>query len=122
MVPAAVAVKVAVVAAALTATKAGTDSWLLLLVSVTVDPPVEAGWLNVILQLLAVPCSRLVGLQTTLDISVGGTRLIVAAWELLPSVAVTVALCLLAMVAAAEAVKVAVVVAALTATKAGTVI
>jgi hypothetical protein len=69
IVAAAVAVKVAVVADALTATKAGTVSWPLLLFSVTFDPPAGAGWLNATVQVLAALCPRLVGLQTTEEIA-----------------------------------------------------
>jgi hypothetical protein len=120
IVAAAVAVKAAVVAVPLTTTEAGTFSRLLLLLTVTVDPPDGAGWLNVTVQLLAAFGPSMVGLQTTLDTSPGTTRLIVAVRELLPSVAVTVALWLLEIVAAAVAVKAAVVAVALTATEAGT--
>ena len=92
IVAAAVAVKVAVVAVALTATEAGTVSKPLLLPSVTVEPPAGAAEDRVTVQLLVALCPRLVGLQTTLDTSTGACRPIVAVCELLPRVAVTVAL------------------------------
>jgi hypothetical protein len=77
MVAAAVAVKVAVVAVAFTATEAGTVNWLLSLPSVTVDPPAGAGWVSVTVQLPAAPGPRLVGLQTTEEIA--GTEMVAPA-------------------------------------------
>ena len=118
---AAVALKVAVVAPAPTVTEAGTVSEALLLASVTLDPPVGAVCVSVTVQVLTALCPRLVGLQATLETSTGAKRLIVAVCELVPSVAVTVALWLLAIVAAAVALKVAVVAPAATVTEAGTV-
>ena len=89
---AAVALKVAVVAPAATRIDAGTVSDALLLASVTFDPPVGAVWVRVTVQVLTALCPRLVGLQATLETSTGASRLIVAVCELLPRVAVTVAL------------------------------
>ena len=89
---AAVALKVAVVFPDVAVTDAGTVSKPLLLPSVTVEPPAGAACVSVTVQLLVALCPRLVGLQTTLDTSTGATRLIVAVCELLPKVAVTVAL------------------------------
>jgi hypothetical protein len=70
----------------------GNASRPLLLLSVSVVPPAGAGWLSVTVQLLDALWLRLVGLQLTLDTDTGGTRLIVATCERLPSVAVTIAL------------------------------
>ena len=89
---AAVALKVAVVDPAVTVTDAGTVSEALLLASVTLDPPVGAVWVSVTVHVLTALCPRLVGLQATPETSTGASRLIVAVCELLPSVAVTVAL------------------------------
>ena len=89
---AAVALKVAVVAPAATVTDAGTASEGLLLASVTLDPPAGAVWLSVTVHVLTALCPRLTGLQATPDTSTGASRLTVAVWELLPRVAVTVAL------------------------------
>ena len=91
-VAAAVALKVAVVAPAATVTDAGTVSKVLLLASVTLAPPVGAAWLKVTVQVLAALGARLAGLQATPDTSTGASRLMVAVFELLPRVAVTVAL------------------------------
>ena len=88
---AAVALNVAVVAPAVTVTDAGTVSEALLLASVTLDPPVGAVWVRVTVQVLTAFCPRLVGLQARVDTSTGARRLIVAVFELLPRVAVTVA-------------------------------
>src|SRR5580704_9428330 len=118
---AAVALNVAVVAPAPTVTEAGTVSEALLLASVTLEPPVGAVCVSVTVHVLTALCPRLVGLQATLETSTGAKRLIVAVCELLPSVAVTVALWLLAIEAAAVALKVAVVAPAATVTEAGTV-
>ena len=89
---AAVALKVAVVAPAATVTDAGTVSEALLLASVTLEPPVREIWVMVTVQVLTALCPRLVGLQTTPETSTGANRLTVAVFELLPNVAVTVAL------------------------------
>ena len=118
---AAVALNVAAVAPAVTVTVAGTVSKALLLASITVEPPVGAVCVNVTVQVLTVLCPKFAGLHTTPDTSTGARRLIVAARELDPSVAVTVALWLLGIEAAAVALNVAVVAPAVTATVAGTV-
>ena len=91
---AAVALKVAVVAPAATVTDAGTvRAEVLLLARVTLDPPVGAAWVSVRVQMLVALCPRLAGVQTTPETSTAAAdRLIVAVCELLPSVAVTVAL------------------------------
>ena len=92
IVAAAVALKVAVVAPAVTVTDAGTVSEVLLLASVTLDPPAGAASFSVTVHVLTALCPRLVGLHATPETSTGASRLIVAVWELLPRVAVTVAL------------------------------
>ena len=89
---AAVALKVAVVAPAATVADTGTVSEALLLAKVTLDPPVGAGWASVTVHVLAALWPRLVGLHATPEISAGASRLMVAVFELLPRVAVTVAL------------------------------
>jgi hypothetical protein len=89
---AAVALNVVVVAPDATVTEAGTVSEALLLASVTLDPPVGAVWVSVTVQVLTALCPRLVGAQATPETRTGASRLMVAVWELLPSVAVTVAL------------------------------
>ena len=88
---AAVALNIAVVAPAATVTDAGTVSEALLLASVTLDPPVGAVWFSVTVQVLTALCPRLAGMQATPETSTGASRLIVAVCELLPRVAVTVA-------------------------------
>ena len=88
---AAVALKVAVVAPAATVTEAGTVSRVLLLASVTLEPPARAVWVSVTVQVLTALCPRLAGLHATPETSTGADRLIVAVFELLPKVAVTVA-------------------------------
>ena len=88
---AAVALKVAVVAPPVTVTDAGTVSRALLLPSVTLDPPVGAVWVSVTVQVLTALWPRLVGVQARVDTKTGARRLIVAVRELLPRVAVTVA-------------------------------
>jgi hypothetical protein len=92
MLAAAVALKVAVVAPATTVTDAGRVSDVLLLANATLDPPVGAVWVRVTVQVLTALCPRLVGLQDTPETRTGARRLIVAVCELLPKVAVTVAL------------------------------
>ena len=89
---AAVALKVAVVAPPVTVTDAGTVSRALLLPSVTLDPPVGAVCVNVTVHVLTALCPTLVGLHAKVDTSTGANRLMVAVSELVPSVAVTVAL------------------------------
>jgi len=118
---AAVAVKAPVVAPDVTVTEAGTTSKALLLPSVTLDPAAGAGWVSVTVQELVALCPRLVGLHVTLETSTGDRRLIIAVCEVVPRVAVTVALWLLAIEAAAVAVKLPVVAPDATVTDAGTV-
>ena len=91
---AAVALKVAVVAPAATVTDAGTVSAeVLLLASVTIEPPVGAAWVSVRVQMLVALCPRLPGLQATPETTTAGAdRLMAAVSEMLPRVAVTVAL------------------------------
>ena len=89
---AAVALNIAVVAPAATVTDAGTMSEALLLVKVTLEPPVGAVWVSVTVQMLTALCPRLAGLQPAPETSTGASKLIVAVLELLPRVAVTVAL------------------------------
>ena len=86
------AVNVAVVAPDDTVTDAGTVSSVLLLATVTVDPPAGAVCVRVTVQLEVALWPKLVGLQATPDTRTGACRLIVAVCELAPSVAVTVAL------------------------------
>ena len=76
MVAAAVALKFAVVAA--TVTDAGTPSRLLLLTSVTAEPPVGAVWVRVTVQALTALWPRLVGLQASEETNTGASRLMVA--------------------------------------------
>jgi hypothetical protein len=78
-----VALNVAVVAAAATVTEAGTVSVGLVLVSVTIAPPVGAALVRVTVQTLEEFRPRLVGLQASDDISTGAVRLIVALAEVL---------------------------------------
>ena len=89
---AAVALNVAAVAPDATVAAAGTDSEVLLLESVTAEPPVGAACVSVTVQVLTALCPKLVGLHATADTSTGAVRLIVAVCKLLPRVAVTVAL------------------------------
>jgi hypothetical protein len=93
-VAAAVALKVAVVAPAATVTDAGTVSAVLLLASITLEPPVGAVWVSVTVQVLTPLGLRLVGLQARPDTRTpaDANRLMVAVCELAPRVAVTVAL------------------------------
>ena len=88
----AVALNVAVVAPAATVTVPGTVSKALLLPSVTLDPPVGAVCVKVTVHVLTALCPTLAGLHATPDTSTGATRLIAAVCELVPKVAVTVAL------------------------------
>ena len=88
---AAVALNVAVVAPAATLTEAGTVSKVLLLASVTLDPPAGAVWVSVTVQVLTALCPRLVGPHATPETRTDANRLMVAVFELLPRVAVTVA-------------------------------
>ena len=89
---AAVALKVAVVAPAVTVTEAGTVSEVLLLASVTVDPPRGAIWVSVTVQALTALWPRLAGLQAMPETRTGASKLMVAVCELVPRDAVTVAL------------------------------
>ena len=89
---AAVALKVAVVDPDATVTDAGTVSKALLLASVTLDPPAGAVWVRVTVQVLTALWPRLAGTHATPETSTGATRPIMAVWELVPRVAVTVAL------------------------------
>jgi hypothetical protein len=77
MLAAAVALKVAVAAPAATVTDAGTASEVLLLVSVTLDPPAGAVWVSVTVHVLIALCPRLAGTQATPETSTGASRLIV---------------------------------------------
>ncbi len=89
---AAVALKVAVVDPDVKVTDAGTASEALLLASVTLDPPAGAVWVSVTVHVLTALCPRLVGPHATPETKTGASKLIVAVCELLPRVAVTVAL------------------------------
>lgn len=91
---AAVALKVAVAAPAATVTDAGTVSEVLLLASATLDPPVGAVWVRVTVQVPIALWLRLVGLHVTSETRTdpGANRLIVEVCELLPRIAVMVAL------------------------------
>jgi hypothetical protein len=91
MVAAAVAPKLAEVAPAASVTAEGTASEVLLLESATLEPPVGAAWVSVTVQVLTALCPRLVGLQITPETRTGAMRLMVAVFELLARVAVTVA-------------------------------
>ena len=114
-----VALNVAVVAAAATVTDGGTVSRALLLLSVTLAPPVGAACVNVTVHVLEAFCPRLVGLHVNEDTTTGATKLTVAFAELPLYVAVIVALWLLPIVVVV-ALNVAVVAPAATVTDAGT--
>lgn len=89
----AVALNVAVVAPAETANEAGTVSSVLLLDSVTVDPPVGAACVRVTVHVLTTLATRLFGLQDRLETAAAvPVRLRIVVPELLPRVAVSVAL------------------------------
>jgi hypothetical protein len=92
IVAAAVALKVAAIAPAATVTDGGTVSEGLLLASARLRPPAGAAWVNVTVQALTPLGPRLVGLHAKLEMRAGATRLMTAACELLPRLAVTVAL------------------------------
>ena len=77
-----VALKVADRAAAATVTDAGTVSVALVLVRVTIAPPVGAAWVKVTVQALEAFGPRLVGLQASEETS-RATRLMVALAEVL---------------------------------------
>jgi hypothetical protein len=87
-----VALKAAEVAAAATVTDAGTVSVGLELAKVMIAPPTGAAAFRVTVQVLEELGPRLAGLQASEEISPGAARLIVAVCELLPRVAVTVAI------------------------------
>ena len=88
---AAVAVKVVVVAPAATVTEAGTVSSVVLLASITLDPPGGETWVMVTVQVLTALCPTLAGLHATPETSAGASRLMAAVCELPLKVAVTVA-------------------------------
>ena len=92
MVALAAAVNEAVVAPEFTTTEAGTVSKLLLEPRVTGEPPEGAVWLKATVQVLVALCPRLVGLQVMPDTTTDASRLMVTVFELVPRVAVTVAL------------------------------
>jgi hypothetical protein len=116
----AVAVNVAVVEDAGTATEAGVVSSGVLLDNVTGRQPVGAGVLNVTVQTLLAPDASEVGVQASEVTVTSGARLMEAVFELPFSAAVTTAVWALVTVPAV-AVKEAVVAAAATVTLAGTV-
>ena len=121
MVPA-VPVKVLVVAPAFTTTDAGTVRRALLLLTVTVSPPLGAVPESVMVQVVAAPVPRLDGTQAnelTVGFAAATSEIDDVFWTPL-NVAVTVAVWLLPIVPAV-AVKVAVVALAETATEPGTV-
>ena len=86
------ALKVAVVAPAATVTEAGTVSERYCWRALRWNRRRGAVWVRVTVQVLTALAPRLVGLQTRVETSTGATRLMVAVWELVPRVAVTVAL------------------------------
>ena len=77
-----VALKVAVIAAAVTVTDAGAVSVALVLVRVTLAPPVGAAWVRVTVQALEAFGPKLVGLQVSEETNTA-TMLMVALAELL---------------------------------------
>jgi hypothetical protein len=89
---AAFALKVRVAVPAAMVTDAGTVRKALLLMSVTLDPPLGEFWFNVTVHALTPLWPRVVGLQTSVEnrTDVGATRLMAAVFELPPSVVVTV--------------------------------
>ena len=92
---AALALNEVVVLPEATVTAAGTLRELLFDVRFTTVPPEGAAWLRTIVQELACPPDKLTGLHEIVDIDGGrgeAARLTVAAFELLPRAAVTVAL------------------------------
>ena len=78
-----VALNVVEVAAAATVTDAGTASVELVLVRVTVAPPLGAGWVRVTVQVLEELGPRLAGLHASEETSTDATRLTVVLAELL---------------------------------------
>ena len=77
-----VALKVAEVAAAATVTDAGTVRVALVLVRVTLAPPVGAGWVRVTVQELEELGPRLVGLQVSEETRTDTARVTVVLAEL----------------------------------------
>jgi len=104
-----------------TVTLAGTDSAAVLELEMPMTRLLAAFADIVMVQLLVEPTAILVGAQVTEDRVTGAMRLIAAICELLPRVAVTIALWLPAKEAAAVALKVAVLAPTGTVTEAGTV-
>jgi hypothetical protein len=92
IVAAAVALKMAVVVPADTVTEAGTESEALLLARVIAEPPAGAVCVRVSVHVLTALWPRLVGLQVRAEIWSPVDRVMVAVWELVLRVAVTVAL------------------------------
>jgi hypothetical protein len=78
-----VTAKLPEVAAVATVIDIGTVSVELVLVRVTVAPPLGAAWVRVMVQVLEELGPRLVGLQTSEETSTGAVRLMVALAELL---------------------------------------
>jgi hypothetical protein len=78
-----VVLKITQVAAAATVTDAGTVSVELVLVRVTMAPPVGAGCVRLTVQVLEELGPRLVGLQTSEETRTGAARVMVALAELL---------------------------------------
>ena len=78
-----VALKLADVAVAATVTEAGTVKLELVLVSVTLAPPVGADWVKVTVQVVEELGPRLVGLQAKEETRTGATKLTLAFAELL---------------------------------------
>src|SRR5580698_5244007 len=113
---AAVALKAAIVAPAVTVTEGNKVSRSLLLTRVTLVPPAGAVWFRVTVQVPTAFWPRLTGTQAKPETR-GVNRPMAAVCELLPRVAVTVALWLVGIAAAAVALKVAVVAPAATVTE-----
>lgn len=88
----AVAVNVALVAAELTVTDAGTPKELLLLASETAAPPLGAACDRVTVQVLVTPVPMVAGAHASELTAVGATKLIVVFWDALLYVPVIVAL------------------------------
>jgi hypothetical protein len=90
-VAAAMALKVAVAVPAAAVTDAGTVSSVLLLDSVTLDPPAGALWVRVTAHVPTPPGLRLAGLQASVETRTGAWSVIVEVFELPPKVAVMIA-------------------------------
>jgi hypothetical protein len=86
------AVKLDVIAPAGTVSEPGIVNMRLLLCNATTAPLGPAADFSVTVQVLDEFCPRLVGLHATPETSTGASRLMVAVLELLPRVAVTIAL------------------------------